>query len=82
MDILPHGAGTVSDSVGWLVFDGNEYTATYPQDTMITLTATPASGYVFEEWYGTYATLGTQNGNQVTFNMFINGYMEARFTPE
>jgi len=79
VNIVPDGAGTISDNHGQLALDGDQYAADYPQGTTVILTATPAQGYVFDEWYGTYATLGTTIDNQITFSMFINGYMEARF---
>jgi hypothetical protein len=44
------GSGNVTASPGTLVWDGNIGTASYPQGTRVTLTATPNTGSSFTGW--------------------------------
>jgi hypothetical protein len=82
----PAGSGSVSDSLGLLIYEGTRpgrggeyYVGLYEEGTEVTLTATPASGYVFNEWYGTWGTL---SDTSITFDMVVDTYWNARFIGE
>jgi hypothetical protein len=84
--VTPAGSGSISDSLGLLIYEGTRpgrggeyYGGLYEQGTEVTLTATPAPGYVFDEWYG---TLGTASDTSITFDMIVTTYMNARFRGE
>jgi len=57
MAVDPAGGGTTNPSVG---------VHPYNEDTEVTLTATPASGYVFDHWSGDLA--GSTNPTSITMN--------------
>ena len=87
--VSPEGSGSISDSLGLLVYEGvrpgrggEYYVGEYEHGTEVTLTATPAQGYIFDEWYGTYWTDGTKIDLSVTFTMTIPIFIEARFVEE
>jgi len=84
--VSPEGSGSISDSLGLLVYEGEipghsgeYYVGEYEHGTEVTLTATPAQGYTFKEWYGTWWTDGTDTDPSVTFTMTIPTFIEARF---
>ncbi|MBW1898151.1 MAG: hypothetical protein JRI61_03735 [Deltaproteobacteria bacterium] len=86
--VLPEGSGSISDNFGLLVYEGTRpgragefYVGEYEHGTEITLTATPASGYVFDYWYGTLWT-NKPVGPSVTFKIQVPIYIQSNFTEE
>jgi predicted small secreted protein len=86
--VLPEGSGTISDSLGLLVYEGTRpnragefYTGEYEHGTEITFTATPATGYIFDHWYGTWWT-NEPSTPSVTFSIGIPILIEAHFVAE
>jgi len=80
--VSPQDSGSVSDNLGLLVEDetkAGHYVGEYEHGTKVTLTATPAPGFVFKEWYGTWGGL-FGSSNPITFSMDIpTTYMRADF---
>jgi len=86
--VLPEGSGSLSDNLGLLVYEGPSanrngefYVSEYDHGTEITLTATPAAGYVFDHWYGTWWTERPSEPT-VTFTIGIPILIEAVFDVE
>ena len=86
--VLPEGSGSISDSLGLLVYEGTRpnragefYVGEYEHGTEITFTAIPATGYVFDHWYGTWWTNEPQDLS-VTFKIGIPIFIEANFIAE
>jgi List-Bact-rpt repeat protein len=86
--VLPEGSGSISDSLGLLVYEGTRpnrvgdfYVGEYEHGTEITLTAIPATGYIFDHWYGTWWTNEPQDLS-VTFTIGIPILIEAHFVAE
>ena len=46
------GSGTIMASLGTLTWNGNVGTGNYPENTKVTLTATPNAGSTFSGWAG------------------------------
>ncbi|MHA2408365.1 MAG: InlB B-repeat-containing protein [Candidatus Ranarchaeia archaeon] len=87
--VFPMDSGSISDSLELLVYEGvrpgrggEYYVGGYDHGTEVMLTATPSPGYVFEKWYGTWATQGSDRDQFITFEMVVPTYMEARFVKE
>jgi len=86
--VLPEGSGSVSDNLGLLVYEGTRpnrsgefYVGEYDHGAEITLTATPATGYVFDHWYGTWWT-NRPTDPSVTFTVEVPILIEAHFLAE
>jgi hypothetical protein len=86
--VLPEGGGSISDSLGLLLYEGTRpnkageyYVGEYEHRTEVTLTANPSPGYVFDHWYGTWWTDRPQDPS-VTFEIQVPIYIEANFIEE
>ncbi|MBF0536699.1 MAG: VCBS repeat-containing protein [Nitrospirae bacterium] len=76
LTVTMFGNGTVTASPGTLTYNGNIGTATYTPGTVVTLTATPATGSVFSTWSG----CDSVSGNQCTVTMSAAKAVTASFT--
>jgi hypothetical protein len=74
LSVSANGNGTVSSSDG-NINCGNVCSYTYDGDTQVTLTATPAQGWVFSSWNG----CDTVNGNVCTVTLHTNRNVTATF---
>jgi hypothetical protein len=72
------GEGTVTPNTGTLTWIGNNGTGSYSAETIITLTATPDSGSVFEGWSGS----GCSGTGDCVLTMTADTTVTASFTPE
>lgn len=86
--VLPEGSGSIADNLGLLVYEGTRpnragefYVGEYDHGTEITLTAIPATGYEFEDWYGTWWT-NRPTDPSVTFTIGIPILIEGNFVAE
>jgi len=83
--VYPKGSGSIADSIGALVYEVvteegayKGYVGKYKHGTGVTLTATPASGYVFDHWGGDV----TGESSSVIVHMIGNRYIEAYFSED
>ena len=72
LDVSKSGTGTVTSSPSGINC-GSTCSATYPQNTVVTLSASPASGWTFSNWSG-----NCDSGGKVTMN--ANKSCTANFT--
>ena len=63
LQVTKNGPGTVTSAPAGIAC-GDACSATYTAGTVVTLTATPASGYVFVAWSGTGCATGTVQMSQ------------------
>ena len=77
------GSGTIMASLGTLTWNGNVGTGNYPENTKVTLTATPDAGSTFSGWAGICYGPGKCNliilNSKATVTMCGTCYVTATF---
>jgi len=73
---------TASSTTGGSVTVPGEGTFTYDAGMVISLTATPASGYQFVGWTGDVGTIGNVNASSTTITISGNYSIRANFSTE
>jgi hypothetical protein len=72
------GGGTVTPNAGTLTWIGNNGTGSFSTETIITLTASPDTGSVFDGWSGS----GCSGTGDCVLTMTADTTVTALFTPE
>ena len=72
------GGGMVTPNIGTLTWIGNNGTGSYSTETILTLTASPDTGSVFEGWSGS----GCSGAGDCVLTMTADTTVTASFTPE
>ena len=72
------GGGTVTPNTGTLTWIGNNGTGSYSTETIITLTASPDTGSVFDGWSGS----GCSGTGDCVLTMTADTTVTASFSPE